>query len=61
MYTARGFNIKAYHGDNGFDINALREHTRPVNLNIWARGIHMKIINDPFKPPRNERAAPHTL
>ena len=44
MYTARGFNISVYHGDNYFDINHLREHIRPASLNICAQGSHIPII-----------------
>ena len=29
MYKSRGFNINVYHGENEFNVNALKEHIRP--------------------------------
>ena len=44
MYKVRGFNINICHGDNKFNINALRDHIRSASLNIFAQGRHITII-----------------
>ena len=38
MYMAGGFNVDFFHGDNEFNLNAVREHIRPASLNIFAKG-----------------------
>ena len=38
MYKARGFNIDVFHRYNKFNLNVLRDHTRPESLNICEKG-----------------------
>ena len=44
MDKVRGFNIDVFHGYNEFNLNALRENTRPASLNIYAKGRQIHII-----------------
>ena len=44
MYKERGLDIEILHGDNGFNVNYLREHIRPVSLNTCAKGRNITII-----------------
>ena len=49
MYKARGFNMEGFHRDNEFKLNYLREHIRPKNFNICAKGLHISIIKSSIK------------
>ena len=44
MQKTRGFNMYAFHVDNKFNLNDLREHIRPESLNNCEKGKHIIII-----------------
>jgi hypothetical protein len=44
MYEARGFNITTLHGDNEFNVHALRQHLLPILTQIYGKNEHVHII-----------------
>ena len=62
MYNARGFNMKIFHQDNKFNLNALRYHIRPAILNIYAKSWHIPIINRSIQTiKQGERYTKHSV
>ena len=44
LYATRGFEVTDWHGDNKFDIKALKENLKGINFHIYGKDAHVDEI-----------------
>jgi hypothetical protein len=62
IYNSRGFNIDVFHGDNEFNIKALKAHLEPATMHTCAKDEHIHVIERSTRTVKERsRATCHSL